>query len=796
MRVPLSWLREFAPVEAGGDELAARLPAAGLKVEELIRTGAGIEGVVVGRVLDIRDHPDADTLILVKADVGEGPRDIVCGARNFAVGDLVPVALPGARLPGGLGIERRTVRGETSDGMLCSPRELEISDDHSGILVLDRDLKLGQDVREALGLDDEILDIEVTPNRPDLLSVVGVAREVAALYGLRLDVPASAVPEEGPLAGGLASVTIEDPRGCPRYLARVVTGIRAGPSPWWMRRRLLAAGMRPISGPVDVTNYVLLERGHPLHAFDLARLRGRAVVVRRPRKGERITTLDGAERALAREDVAICDAERPVAVAGVIGGADTEVGDGTTDLLLESAYFDPTRILRTARRLGLRTEASVRFERGADPEGVPAAADRAAALLVEVCGGTVARGAIDAYPRPARSRPIRLRVARANALLGTAITAEEMAGHLEALDCRVEARTRTALRVAPPTFRPDLRAEIDLVEEVARTSSYERVPVTLPSGGRAGGLTRDQSLRRLARRTLLGAGLSEAQTLSLVPPGLPDRLELASGHPWRKALRLANPLSEEESALRPSLLPGLLLAAARNVARRNTSLALFEIGVAFAPAGTELPEESLRAAWVMAGPAPAGWHAPAREYDFFDAKGVLEALLAALGVEGAAVVAVPLEPLHPTRSARVDLGGAAAGTVGELQPRAARALDLPSRVAVGEVSLAPLLARARDATPGDLPRFPAVARDLAVVAGAGEAAARVEQAIRQAAGPLLESIGLFDVYSGEQIGPGLRSLAFSLTFRHPDRTLTDAEVGEAMASIERAVHAAGWATRS
>ena len=797
MRVPLSWLREFTPIEAGADELAARLTIAGPHVEEIVRTGSGIERVVVGKVLEISEIPGATKIIHVKVDAGDGPREIVCGARNFAVDDLVPVALPGARLPNGMEIQRREMHGRTSDGMLCSAAELGISDDAAGILVLEGDLKIGQDLREALALDDEILDIDVTPNRPDLLSVVGVAREVAALYELPFAIPDPALRESGSPAHELASVAIEDAKGCPRYLARVITGVRIGPSPWWMQRRLLACGMRPISGPVDVTNYVLLERGHPLHAFDLVRLRGRAIVVRRPRKNEaRFTTLDGVERTLTREDVAICDAEGPVAVGGIMGGADSEVGEETSEVLLEAAYFAPERILRTARRLGLRTEASVRFERGADPEAVPAAAARAAQLFAEVCGGAVAPGAIDAYPRPIKRRPIRLRVARTNGLLGVTFAAKDMATSLEALGCRVESQTRTSLRVTAPSFRPDLAAEIDLVEEVARRYSYDKIPSTLPAAGRAGGLTRDQSLRRVVRRLLLGAGLSEAHTLSMLSPKMPDRLRLSEDHPWRTTLRIANPLSEEESALRPSLLPGLLLAASKNVARRNTSVALFEIGSAFIPTEEELPDEPLRAAWLLTGDAPAGWHAPHREYDFYDAKGVAQRLVEGLGVDGLRFEAAEREPMHPGRCARVLLGDLEVGVVAEIHPRAARGVDLEARVAVGEIDLAPLLAASREASAGELPRFPAADRDLALLVPADTPAAAVEDAIRGAAGPLLEEIRVFDVYTGGAVAQeGKVSLAFSLRFRAPDRTLTDAEVGERMAAVTQAASAAGWTVR-
>jgi phenylalanyl-tRNA synthetase beta chain len=796
MKAPLSWIREFAPVEAAADELARRLPIAGLQVEEVIRTGSGIEGVVVGKVLEINEIPGATKIIHVTVDAGDGPREIVCGARNFAVGDLVPVAVPGAKLPSGMEIARREMQGKVSDGMLCSALELGISDDHSGILVLEGEHKLGQDVREALSLDDEILDIDITPNRPDLLSVAGIAREIAALYELPFAVPPPELRDGGPPVDERASVRVEDPKGCPRYLARVITDIRVPPSPWWMQRRLLACGMRPISGPVDVTNYVLLERGHPLHAFDLAALRGRAIVVRRPRKGEeRFTTLDGAERTLSKEDVVICDAEGPVAVAGIMGGASSEVGENTTEILLESAYFSPERVLRTARRLGLRTEASVRFERGADPEAVSSAAERAAALLAEVCGGSVARGALDVYPKPVKPKPIRLRVARTNELLGVTIPAPEMASSLRPLGCVVGSQTRTSLRVLPPTFRPDLRTEIDLVEEIARRYSYDRFPTTLPSSGRAGGLSRDQQLRRLARRLLLGYGLAEAHTLSMLPPRFPDRLALPVEHPWRKTLVIANPLSEEESVLRPSLLPGLLLAAARNVARRNTTVALFEIGAAFVPTDAELPDEPLRAAWLLTGPAPDGWHGTHRTLDFFDAAGALERLVEGLGVSGVTREAIDVAPMHPGRSARLVIDGLDIGVVAELHPRAARALDLMDRVAVGEIDLAPLFSAAREAASGDLPRFPPVSRDLALLVPAETPATTVRGTVREAAGDLLEDIAVFDVYRGAEIGADRASLAFSLSFRHPDRTLTDAEVSERMTAVEEAARRAGWTVR-
>src|SRR5579864_7018934 len=532
MRVPLSWLREFTPVDDDPDEMATKLSMFGLKVDEVIRVGEGITGVVVGEVRAIREHPNADNLMLVRAYDGTIERDIVCGARNYVVGDRVPMALPGAHLPNGMDIERRVVRGETSDGMLCSARELRIADDHSGIMILDPDAPVGKDLVSALDLDDVIFALDITGNRPDALSILGVARDVAILYELPLTVPPADVTETGPEIGGLASVTIEDARGCPRYLARVIENVTLGPSPWWMRKRLMAAGMRPISNVVDVTNYVLLERGHPLHAFDLDKLSGSAILVRHARKGEKILTLDGQERALTKDDVLICDAERPVAIAGVMGGAETEVSDTTTRILLESAYFKPERIAHTVRRLGMRSEASVRFEHGADVENVPLAAARAAGLLASLAGGAVARGALDEYPKPIVRKPIRVRVARANMLLGTDIPASEMTGLLSALGCHVEA-SRTTMRVTPPSWRPDIVIEENIVEEIGRLHGYENIPETLPRGGRVGSLTLHQRRRRVAHEVVLGAGLSEAQTLSLLPPWFADRAGLPDDHPMR-----------------------------------------------------------------------------------------------------------------------------------------------------------------------------------------------------------------------------------------------------------------------
>lgn len=795
MRVPLSWLREFVPVEAPASEIAERLSLRALEVEQVEELGAGISGVVVAEVAAVRDHPNADNLVLVRASDGSTERPIVCGARNFAPGDRVALAAPGARLPNGMQIDVREFRGERSEGMLCSARELAVGDDHAGIMVLDPDVRLGADVVGELELADQVIELAITPNRPDALSIVGVAREVAALFDLPLTIPAARVDESEEDVAAAASVDIEDARGCPRYLARVIRGLRPGSSPWWMRRRLMAAGTRPISNIVDVTNYVLLERGHPLHAFDLTTLKGGRIVVRRPVRGETLTTLDDQERVLARGDVMICDAERPVAVAGIMGGAETEVSAETTDVLLESAYFDPIRITRTARRLGLRTEASVRFERGADSEAVAPAAARACELLASVAAGTVLRGAIDVYPRPKRRKAIRLRPRRAGALIGIEQDPAWMARSLRSLGCEVE-QTRSSLRVTPPTFRPDLTIEEDLVEELARLYGYDRIPETLPAGGRIGGLSATQHRRRRLATLLAETGLLEAQTLSLLPEGALDALALPDGHPWTRIARIANPLSEEEVVLRPCLLRGLLAAAARNTAREALPVHLFELGVTFAPNDGAI-DETERVAWVLAGTAPASWHTEERALDYFDAKGVLERITTGLGVALDGVVAAgdPGMPWHPVRCADIVIEGRVVGRIGELHPRIGAALDLPGRVAVAELDAPPLLGAPVGEGPRSVPRFPSVKRDVAVVVADDVPSAEVAETIREAGGTLLETMELFDVYRGDPVPQDHVSLAYGLVFRDLDRTLTDADAEDVMASVAGAIAARGWTIR-
>jgi phenylalanyl-tRNA synthetase beta chain len=615
MRVPLLWLRELCPLKHSAEELGDLLTAQGIHLERILRPWQGLAGVRAARVLEVRDHPRADRLVVATVEDDGAQREVVVGVRNMVAGDVVPYAPPGATLPGmGGPLERRDIRGVTSDGMLCSPQELGVSPDHTRILVLPDDTESGADLVELLGLGDAVLDLEVVPNRPDLLSVFGVAREAAAATGEDLLLPDTSVQESVEPAGDSANVQVKEADRCPRYLARVIRGVRPGPSPLPTQIRLTACGMRPVSNVVDATNYVMLELGQPMHPFDLERLVDRTILVRRAEEGERLVTMDGVERTLDREDLVIADARRGVAVAGVMGGGETEVSGGTTEVLLESAQFEPSGVLRTARKLGLRTEASIRFERGADPETVAPAAARAAALMAAWSGGTVLAGAIDLGGLPA-PRTVSMRPARAAKLLGVGLSEIETREALGRL--RLPAtQDGVRLTVEVPSYRVDLEREVDLIEEVGRVTGYDKVPSTLPGVRQAGGFTANQRFRRRLRDVLSGSGLFESVSTSFAAADELERLGQVS-----EAVRIANPVSEEDAYLRPSLIPGLLRAARRNVAHRRTSVRLFEVGRAFL-AG-DVPLEQERVAVVLTGPVSEGWPDGGREQDLMDARGGL-----------------------------------------------------------------------------------------------------------------------------------------------------------------------------
>ncbi|MGI8426900.1 MAG: phenylalanine--tRNA ligase subunit beta [Actinomycetota bacterium] len=768
MRVPFSWLGEYVELTETPEATAEMLTAAGMKVEKVIRMGEDLQGVVVGQVLKIDPHPNADRLALVEIETVDRRLRIVCGAKNFAVGDKVPVAVPGSRLPEMGLLEARRIRGVASEGMLCSATELGAGDDGSGILVLEPEVPVGSDVKDVLGMSEVVLDLEITPNRPDAMGLIGIAREVAACTGAKL-IPFSLKPPtiEGE-TGGLRGVVVKDPAGCPRYLATVIVDVKAGPSPEIVQRRLALAGVRPISNLVDATNYALLITGHPMHAFDLDRLAEQTIIVRRASPGEKIKTIDGEDRTLDPDDLVIADASAPVALAGVMGGLGSEVTGETRRVALESAYFDPAAIFRSSKRHGLRTEASARFERGTDPNNVEFAANLAASLMLEWSGGRL-EGATDFYPNPIEPRTIGMRPARANLLLGTALEPSEMTIALERLG--LDAKTaEDRILVTVPTRRADLIAEEDLIEEVARATGFDRIPSTLPAGRRAGALPAGESLIRRAKSALAGSGLFEAKTSIFCSPLELEKLGMEGG-----VFRLSNALTVDESILRPSILPGLVRSVAGNFSRRNLEVRLFEVGSVFSLGGRA--QEPLRLGIAMGGESPQQWHSGSRALDFYDLKGAVETVLDALGIADPTFESAEQPPLHPARTAQVAAGGEILGALGQLGPEASSRFDMPYPIYLAELDLGTLLAMAQVETPsaGRQSRFPAVFLDLAVSVLEEVNAADVLKTARAAGGPELESIRLIDVYRGEQAGEGRKSLAFSMVFRRADRTLAESE---------------------
>jgi len=776
VKIVLNWLRELCPTDLSAEDLAEVLTSRGAEVESIERPWQRLSGVVVARVIEVRDHPNSDTLCLARVQTGSGELEVVVGVRNMEPGDLVPLAAPGASV---LTLDRplgaREIRGVVSNGMLCAPDEIGVSPSHDGILILPPELEPGADIAAAFELDDAVLDVEVTPNRPDFLSVLGIAREVSAATGTPLRSAGTDVPESDEPAEGVATLEVLDLERCPRYLARIIRGIRHVEAPIRVQARLFAAGMRPISAAVDATNYAMLELGQPLHAFDLALLKGPGIVVRRAEDGETLVTLDGVERTFTPDDLLICDAERAIAVAGVMGGELAEMSEQTSDVLLESAFFERGGVQRTRRRIGLSTEASMRFERGVDPEATPVGAARAAGLMVEWCGATVLRGVIEVGGAPPR-RTIELRPARASALIGYPVSANDAADVFDRLGIGYERTDDDRLRVEVPGYRVDLEREVDLIEEVVRIQGYDRVGSTLPPIRQPGGTPAEYEFAIRVRDALRRAGLREVRP---IPFASDDDLAITRDD---DAVRVTNPLQPEEGWLRTRLLPGLLKAVGRNVRRHARSVAVFEVGRVFRMRDGR-PSERPKAAFAMSGEAESGWSGRDRPFDVFDAKGVVEALLTELGIESSLGPA-PGRPFHPGRSATVLVDGERIGVVGEIHPGVAERYDLPDRVAAAELELEALMRAAKPLVRvDDVSRFPPVRRDLAFVVDAATPAAEVRAALEDAGGDLVGSAVLFDVFEGPSLPKGTRSLAFSVDFRASDRTLTDEEAEEAVAAI-------------
>ena len=802
MRAPLSWIREYAdlpPMTAR--ELAGRLTAAGLEVETVEPFGADITDVVIGRVAAIEELTGFKKPIrYCQVEVGEAePRGIICGATNFAEGDKVAVALPGTVLPGGFEITARKTYGHVSDGMICSLAELHISEDHSGILVLPPEAPVGADFAEAYAVADDVLDIAVTPDRGYALSIRGIAREAATVCGVAFHDPADVPLPVADGDGDAYPARIADTTACDRFVLRGADGLDPGaPTPMWMRLRLARCGVRSVSLAVDVTNYVMLELGQPLHAFDRARLTG-TIVVRRAAPGERMETLDHVQRTLDPDDILITDDTGPISMAGTMGGVHTEIGDDSTDLVIEAAHFDAAGTGRMGRRHKLHSDASYRFERGVDPELPPYASARAVGLLAELGGATPRPGRTD---ERAAAAPVTITMAAGHPgrVSGVPYDRDTVVRRLTEVGCRVTGDD--TLTVVPPSWRPDLTDPNDLAEEVVRLEGYEAIPIVAPTAPPGRGLTEEQRLRRRVGRTLAGQGYTEILAFPFIGEKDLDALQLPADDARRAAVRLVNPLSEDEPLMRTTLLPGLLRTLARNVGRGFTDVALFEMSPVFRPragapgraprlpvdrgptaeelASVEaaLPGQPRHVAVVLAGERDrGGWWGPGRAAGWADAVEAARDVADAAGVE-LTVGADRHAPWHPGRCAALYAGDTLVGHAGELHPRAVEAYGLPARTCAMELDL-DLLGMGRPARAPHISSYPVAARDVALVVADDVPAADVAAALRTGAGELLESVRLFDVYSGEQVGAGHKSLAYTLRFRAGDRTLTSDEIGAA-----------------
>jgi phenylalanyl-tRNA synthetase beta chain len=780
MRVSIEWLREFVDFECTPAELADLLTMAGLEVSAVEEVGEEFDGIVVGRMTRLDPHPTADRLVVCQVAVGGETLPIVCGAPNLSVGARVPVALVGTTLPSGATVEEAALHGTVSRGMLCSQEELGFQEHYYGIFLLPDAAPIGTLLADALGWRDTILEFELTPNRPDCLSILGIAREVAALTGGTLHPPQISVAEEGPDISSLTSVTIEDPELCPRYVARVIEGVRIGPSFLKMQRRLITAGMRPLSNIIDATNYVMWELGHPLHAFDYDMLEEHRIVVRRAANGEVLRTLDGIPRELTSEMLIIGDAGRSVALAGIMGGGNSEVTEKTRTALLECAYFHPTSIRRTAKALGMHTEASHRFERGADPDGPISAIDRAISLMQQVAGGTVARGRADGYPNRLPPRRVELRVDRTSQVLGVGLPREDIIHYLARLHLSVQEKDANVLVVDVPSYRVDLEREIDLVEEVARLHGYQQIPVELPAQSPSV-VQRDPHGQWEGRIKDIFAdiGFSEVITYSFISEKLLKQLRLLDGISPQRLLRLRNSLSAELEIMRPLLVPSILQSVALNMHRNLFDQRLFEVSRVFMPTDEgQLPEERHHLAGALCGRRGSGvWGGENAMVDLFDVKGCLEVLFERLRVPLREYLRAASPFLHPAASFRVVISGTSVGEAGLVHPGIAESFDITKPVYVFELDLEQLFQfRLPTITFKSVPRFPASSRDVAVVVDRTVAAEDVRRTIEHSGVQYLEGVSLFDVYAGKPIASGKKSLAFTLTYRSPDRTLTDEEV--------------------
>ena len=799
MLVPIEWLKDYTDIQTDTDEFCDRMIMSGSNLETCQHFCEEMENVVVGKIEKIEKHPDADKLVVCRINIGkEEPVQIVTGASNVFEGALVPVALHNSRIPGplhgqekqegGTKITKGKLRGVESAGMLCSAGELGFDDKvvpvahKDGIWILEEEYSLGEDFAQALGLKQTVVDFEITPNRPDCLSMVGMAREAAATFGQTLKYPDTAcAAETDKQAGHFIQVEIKEPELCRRYAARIVTDVKIEQSPWWLQKRLMYAGMRPINNIVDITNFVMLEFGQPIHAFDIRQIADSKIVVECAEEGEKFTTLDNTERTLTKEMLLIKDGKRGVAIAGVMGGLNSEIEADTTTILIESANFNGDSVRATSKKLGLRTEASSRFEKGIDPNLCQAAADRVC-RLIEILGcGKVATGTVDVYPKEFKAEAVDVRVDRINKVLGIELTSEEMAEIFRKLEMKVEG-SGPVLKVTPPTVRQDMLAEVDFIEEVARMYGYDKLPVTLPKGNSESGKSKERTLVDMARDTMCALGFNEIQTYSFVSPSGVDDVRIDEDSWERAFVKIINPLGEENSVMRTILTPNMLEVLARNYSRNIDKVMAFEIGSTFTTnliQPEDLPDEQTGLAMGLYG----------KDMDFFTLKGAVEELLRNLGAGKVTFIAESEYGVyHPGRCARICIGEEELGIMGEIHPDVQEKFGIGTRVYCCEMFFDAIVRHANiEKSYEPLPKYPATSRDIALLTDEDVRVGDIEAIIREQGGDILENVKLFDVYRGKQVAEGKKSVAFTLTYRDKNKTLTDEDVAKVHEKVLKAL---------
>ena len=772
MKVSYKWLKELVKFNASPEKLADVLTLAGLEVETIDYLGKGPDRVVVGEIIKLDRHPQGGKLWICQVDLGNEVLQIVCGAQNVKVGAKVPVALIGAELPSQIKIAKAHLKGIDSLGMICSEMELGIGEESEGIMILEDDLKVGEPLSTALDLEDYILNIDLTPNRPDCLSMIGVAREVSALFGGKIAKPQIKVNQVKEEAFKKVKIEIADPDACPRYAARVIRKVKVDKSPFWLRRRLHSVGLRAINNVVDISNLVMMEQGHPLHAFDYDLFTRPEVLIRRAKPGEKFTTLDQVERKLNKDVLLITDGKKPVAIAGIMGGLESEVTEKTENVLLESAYFNPRVIRRGRMFLGINSDASYRFERGADPENVINSANRAAQLMGELAQGEILKGVVDSYPKRIRKSRIKLRKNRVNQILGTQLKKSQIKKILKSLDMKIE--ENKDLKVEVPTFRPDITREIDLIEEIARIYGYDRIDTSLEAGGSLiTNLAPEDEVMNRIKDILVGNGFLEVVTNNLVDPKKMEKLNSQSGF-----LRLRNPLSEEISVLRTSLIYNIIRVIEWNKKRKESQIRIFELGQVYKPKGKDLPTEKHKLCLALSGVRePLRWDEEKKDVDFFDLKGAVESLLERLSLGRLKLIPYKNSIFIDSSSFKISIRDLNLGILGEISPDILEDFDIKDKVFLCELDFEAIFKLIPERKLfSALPKFPPVERDIAIVVGDEVLIQELEEKIKEAGGELIESLSLFDLYRGGQIPKGKKSLAYAIRYRRKDRTLTDEEV--------------------